>query len=108
MDHLGLIAHALRSPLTGLSALVEMLEAGTDGDLTPAQAGRVVRIRGTIDRLVSITDQITVLARAEAGRLDLMRSGVDLGEVILLATEEVERLRGGEPVDVRVRKYSRK
>src|SRR5258706_6214233 len=76
--HLATIAHDLRSPLTGLIALLDLMQGGADGDLTPAAFNRVRRIRSLVDRLTLVAEQISDLALAETGMLPVMTGTVDV------------------------------
>lgn len=74
---LQIASHDLRTPLTGLSALVSLLESGSDGGLSPAQAARVARIREACDRLTAVVHELGELALIESGRAAFTRVAVD-------------------------------
>ncbi len=99
---LAALSHDLRAPLAGLVALLDMLSAGTDGPLTPAQSSRLARIRSTVDRLVAIAGQVGDLALVESGRLALAGGTVDLGGVALLAAQDTESGARARAVDVQL------
>ena len=88
--HLATIAHDLRSPLTGLMALLDLMQGGADGDLTPAASHRVRRIRSVVDRLALVAEQISDLALAETGRLPVMTGSVDIETTMLSARHRLE------------------
>ncbi|HET9481465.1 MAG TPA: hybrid sensor histidine kinase/response regulator [Candidatus Polarisedimenticolia bacterium] len=97
------ICHDLRTPLTGVVALLEMLEAGFDGPLNTAQLSRLERIHRAVDRLVSISDQIGDLVQAEAGWLQLASAPLDLCELAQAAGREVEESNGMQGAVLQVR-----
>jgi len=100
---LSALSHDLRTPLAGLLALLDMLESGTDGPLTPAQIARIARIRSTLNRLVSIAGQVGDLALVESGRLSLVTGKVDLAGVALLAAQDTEPAGRSRAVDLQLR-----
>ena len=90
--HLATIAHDLRSPLTGLMALLDLMQAGADGDLTPAASVRVGRIRSVVDRLALVAEQVADLALAETGMLPLMTGSVDMETTMIDARHRLESM----------------
>jgi two-component system sensor histidine kinase BaeS len=82
---LAAIGHDLRTPLSALQAAVEALEDGIAPD-----PGRYLRsMRRDVAALAALVDDLFVLARLEAGDVQLDLVGVDLAE---LADEAVEVL----------------
>ncbi|MFW5689307.1 MAG: sensor histidine kinase [Spirochaetota bacterium] len=65
-------AHELRTPLSLLSARIEMLSEGVY-DPSPEQWES---LRGGVGRLVGLVDDLQVLARLDAGRVELERKPV--------------------------------
>jgi len=99
-DHpLSSLSHDLRSPLSGLIALIDLLDSGIDGPLLPAQRERLRRIRVEVSRIVSLADQITELALAQSGRLGHPRAPIQLPELdadgIRAARPQAPNQRGG-------------
>lgn len=90
-------AHELRTPLTALllklesleSALVKSVEATPNGRRITERASAAVRQAG---RLGALIERVLDVSRIMAGRLDLKREWVDLGE---LARSVAEDLRPG-------------
>jgi signal transduction histidine kinase len=99
---LATVAHDLRAPLAGLTGLLDLLQAGTDGPLQPQQEARLRRIRSSVDRLTAVAAEISDLAMAEAGRLSLARAAVSLGDALSLAREDIEPLLRSRAVDLQV------
>jgi two-component system sensor histidine kinase BaeS len=79
------VGHDLRTPLAALQVAVEALADGVAPD-----PDRYLRsMRRDVEALAALVDDFFLLARIEAGRLDLNPVGVDLTEV---ADEAVEAL----------------
>ena len=79
------VGHDLRTPLAALQVAVEALADGVAPD-----PDRYLRsMRRDVEALAALVDDLFLLARIEAGRLDLNPVGVDLTEI---ADEAVEAL----------------
>ena len=75
------ITHELRTPLHGISALVELLDEEVYGPLTDKQRQACARIAHSADGLERMVDELLLLAKAEAGKLEVDPSTVDVQEV---------------------------
>lgn len=79
------VGHDLRTPLAALRAAIEALQDGVAPDVP-----RYLRAMAhDVEALSSLVDDLFLLSRIEAGRLDLVRARVDLRE---LADEAVEAI----------------
>ncbi len=72
------VSHDLRTPLAGLRAMAEALEDGVAPD--PARYHR--QIRGEVDRLSRLVDDLFELSRIRAGGLSLSLEQVDLRDLL--------------------------
>ena len=82
---LAAIGHDLRTPLSALQAAVEALEDGVAAD-----PGRFLKaMRKDVTALATLVDDLFVLAKLEAGDVEIDLVGLDLAE---LADEAVEAL----------------
>jgi signal transduction histidine kinase len=89
------MSHDLRTPLTGMRAMVESLEDGVVSD--PETVGRYHHQMATeIDRLSTMVDELFELSRVEGAlTLDMARVAVDdLVEEAVASTEPVARSAG--------------
>lgn len=96
------VSHDLRTPLSGIRAMVEALEDGVVDD--PDDVSRYhATIRQETDRLALLVEDLFELSRIEAGALDLRFESVTLGDVVAeavaaatpVATAKGVVLRGG-------------
>jgi signal transduction histidine kinase len=93
------VSHDLRTPLAGIRAMAEALEDGLAND--PARYH--CQIRGEVDRMVSMVDDLFELSRIHAGVLRLQPELVLLGDLVseaVAAADPVARMHrvqvGGE------------
>lgn len=90
------VSHDLRTPLAGLRAMSEALEDGVAAD--PARYA--ARIRGEVDRLSRMVDDLFELSRIHAGVLVVDRRPVDLGDLVSEALATAEPVAATRGVDV--------
>ncbi len=93
------VSHDLRTPLAGIRVMAEALEDGIVTD--PPRYHR--QIRGEVDRMVQMVDDLFELSRIHAGQLVVERQPVVVGDLVseaLAAADPVARARrvilGGE------------
>ncbi|SNS86792.1 His Kinase A (phospho-acceptor) domain-containing protein, partial [Actinoplanes regularis] len=89
-EYLGLVGHELRTPITSITAYVEMLR-----DTDPAAAAEEVPdlldvLSRNSDALQEIVDRLLDLVALDSGHTKLIREPVDLTEVVSAATEAAQ------------------
>lgn len=78
-DFVGTVSHELRTPLTSISGYLEMLDDGDFGDLTPPQRKALAVVGRNTVRLRGLIEDVLVLNRIDARKLDPSFRLVDLG-----------------------------
>ena len=80
------VSHELRTPLTAIKGFVETLQDGAADD--PAVRDRFLNtVAAETERLIRLTNDLLLLTRADAGRLDLRLAPTDLVAVARRAAE---------------------
>ena len=87
---LSTVSHELRTPLTSIAGYLQLLEQGVVGDLTPEQLGYVHVAQRNGDRLASLIDDLLMLSRFDAGRIDMKQERVDLSDQLRDLYESME------------------
>ena len=83
------VSHELRTPLTAIKGFVETLQDGAADD--PAARDQFLRTVATeTERLICLTNDLLLLARADAGRLDLRLAPADLAACARRAVVHLE------------------
>ncbi|WP_454854993.1 HAMP domain-containing sensor histidine kinase [Promicromonospora soli] len=90
------ISHDLRTPLTGVRALAEALEAGVAGD--PKDYLR--RIAVQTEKMDRMVDDLFELSRVQSGALRLRRTSVDLLDIVSGAAADVRELAAARGVRI--------
>jgi signal transduction histidine kinase len=80
-------SHELRTPLTSVLGYLELLEEGEVGPVAPEQRGILEVIHRNAKRLLHLAGDLLTVARADAGRLDLMPAPTDLELVVRQCAE---------------------
>jgi two-component system sensor histidine kinase MtrB len=90
------VSHELRSPLTTLSASLEVLEA--DQDNLPPRAQRALQLLGDdLRRFQRMVGDLLEMSRADAGSVDVFLEEVNVAELVQRAVEAGLRSLGGAP-----------
>ncbi len=84
-DNLADIAHQLKTPLTSMRLLTELLSRQD-----PEDAACLERLCAQTDRLEALVSALLTLSRLDAGALTLRRQPTDLYELVLRAMEPIE------------------
>jgi signal transduction histidine kinase len=83
------VSHELRTPLTAIKGFIETLQDGAIDD--PAVRDRFLNtIAIETDRLTRLTDDLLLLTRADAGRLDLHLALIDLVNCVQRAVDQLD------------------
>ncbi|GAA2525892.1 hypothetical protein GCM10010201_25740 [Pilimelia columellifera subsp. columellifera] len=90
-EFIALAGHSLRTPLTSIASLTELLRAAGD-DLAAERDQLLGRIQANADALRAIVEDLLDLAGLESGHIEMMLAPVDLAEIV---TEGVEGVRSG-------------
>ena len=76
---IAVVSHDLRTPLTSIMGYLELVL--DEGPLTAEQRGFLEVIERNADRLLALVNDLLLISRAEAGRLDLDLAEADLAVV---------------------------
>ena len=91
-------SHHLKTPIAVLRAGIEEIVA--DADCSESTQARADGLLHRIHHLSSVVDNLLLLSRADAGRLDLSKTEFDLGEVLEGVLDDAHTL--AEPFDLKV------
>jgi signal transduction histidine kinase len=92
------VGHDLRTPLAALQAAIEALADG----VAPDPPRYLRSMAHDVAALTSLVDDLFLLSRIEAGRLELRREPIDLTELVDDAVESLRPTAASRGVDVRL------
>jgi two-component system, sensor histidine kinase and response regulator len=81
-EFISLVSHELRTPLTSIKGYVDLLLEGEVGELETEQREFLTIVKNNADREVALVNDLLDISRIEAGKVDLLRSAIDLGALI--------------------------
>jgi signal transduction histidine kinase len=91
-------SHHLKTPIAVLRAGIEEIVA--DVECSESTQARADKLLGRIHHLSSVVDNLLLLSRADAGRLELSKAEFDLGEMLEGVLDDALAL--AEPLDLKV------
>src|SRR3954468_24954668 len=94
-------SHHLKTPISVLRAGIE--EILTDPETPAKQQSRADALLHQVHQLTSIAENLLLLARADAGRLELHREQFDLSEVLRGMCEDASVMAEAEGLEVEVK-----
>jgi signal transduction histidine kinase len=95
-------SHELRTPVTSIIGYAELLQDGMAGELSPAQASLLQRVRRNGDRLLLLADDLLELTQLNSGRRTPLWGDVDVNAVARSAWETARSSLRGRTVGGRL------
>lgn len=92
-DNLSNIAHQIKTPITAASLSVQLMRK------TPSDA-HLDHIGGQLARLTRLEEALLLLARMEAGTLELNRRKTDVFTILMLAADNLQELLAKEDIAI--------
>jgi signal transduction histidine kinase len=99
-DFSAMIAHDLRSPLSTIISIAEMMGNGLLGDLNDDQRNWTDRIKNNATDLVALVGDFLDVSKLEAGRIGLSRMPTDVNELLLRSVENFGPLARNKMIDL--------
>ena len=96
------MSHDLRTPITAIVGYSELLQDGIMGELAERQQEMVERICQVSGHLSQLVNDILDLAKLDAGRMELHRESVPLGELVEEALVAVEPQAAAKRLELRL------
>ena len=91
-------SHELRTPLAAMRAELDV--SLRDPECTAAERAVLESVRQDVDRMSRTVSNLLTLARADEGRLELVRTEVDLAELLAIAAGPLQALAAAKGVDL--------
>ena len=89
-EFLNMVSHELKTPLTPISANLELLRAGDFGKLTKKQISRLNVVSRNTERLRDIIGNLLEIARIEAGKITLNIEKLQINAIAKEVAQDIE------------------
>ncbi len=89
-EFLAMVSHDLRTPLSAISGMIQLLHAGALGKLKDENMQVLAEIKENADSLLELINDILDLEKLEAGKMQLHREDLFLHEIIDQVLENIE------------------
>jgi len=107
-DFIGMVSHELKTPLTSLNAIVQVVSAKLKNSEDPFLPGAMERANMQVKRMTGMINGFLSVSRLEAGKILIEKQPFDLGELLeeisdetrLVLTTHTIRLSIPAPVEV--------
>lgn len=76
------VSHEFRTPVNSVLALTRLLLQRTDGELSSEQEKQILYIRDAARQLAEIVNDLLDLAKVEAGKTDVRKTHIDVGQFL--------------------------
>ena len=88
---IGVAAHELRTPVTGIKGYTQLLERRMRNMGDATATAMFAKLDGQIDRLRGLIDDLLDITRIESGELPFRPAPVNINELIVEIVEEIQR-----------------
>ncbi|HTK22469.1 MAG TPA: PAS domain S-box protein [Mucilaginibacter sp.] len=89
-DFIGMVSHELKTPLTSLTAIIQLLDIKLKGNPDPFVAGAAANANKQAKRMTSMINGFLNLSRLESGKLHIIKEKFDIEDLIQEVIEETE------------------
>lgn len=95
-----MITHDLRSPLTSIRLILDLLAIGALGELTKQAGTRVEQALASCDRLLALINDLLDIDKLEAGKMDMDFARVKIDSIIARSVEALDRLAESHEIEL--------
>jgi len=97
-DFIGMASHELKTPLTSLSALLQVVGAKLKNNPDTFLSGAMEKANIQVKRMTSMVNGFLNISRLEAGKIQIDKQPFNLGELLQEITEEARLISGSHHI----------
>jgi PAS domain S-box-containing protein len=97
-DFIGMASHELKTPLTSLSAILQVVGAKLKNSPDTFLAGAMEKANIQVKRMTSMVNGFLNISRLEAGKIQIDKREFDLGELLQEITDEARLVSGSHHI----------
>jgi signal transduction histidine kinase/CheY-like chemotaxis protein len=94
------MSHELRTPLNSIINFTRILMSGMRGPVSEAQADYLNRVRNSGEHLLGLINDILDLSKIEAGKMELFKEPLNIGELVHSVMSSAAGLIKGKPIEL--------
>lgn len=103
-----MVSHDLRSPLTSIQAMFDLLEAGALGQLNDKGEDKIRRSSASLNRLISMINDLLDMEKLESGMFELDLAEVEFSTLAAHALEAVQTSAEQKQIQLQIDKSAAK
>jgi PAS domain S-box-containing protein len=97
---IAMVSHELRSPLMSVNVCLEMLERGFLGELTSEGSKTVSTAGRSVQRLISLVNEILDAERLESGSISILPENLNLKDVFSLSVSSISAIADNKGIKI--------
>ncbi|HEY9758402.1 MAG TPA: ATP-binding protein [Oculatellaceae cyanobacterium] len=105
-DFVAMVSHDLRTPLTSIHMVLDLLQAEAYGPLSKGGHERIAEAESNVERLIALVNELLTLDKMESGMLELAESDVSVDVIIKSAIEMVTGVTEKNEITIDVHPHS--
>jgi PAS domain S-box-containing protein len=89
-DFIGMVSHELKTPLTSLAAIVQLLNIKLKGSTDPFMMTAGIKAEKQVKRMAAMINGFLNISRLESGKIHLIKTRFELSELLAEVIQETE------------------
>jgi PAS domain S-box-containing protein len=99
-DFLGMVSHDLRSPLTSIYGVFQLIAAKAFGDLPEMASKKLGMAAKNVNRLLNLVNDLLDIEKLEAGQMEMEREEVQVADLLKRSVQDIEALAEQRKINV--------
>jgi PAS domain S-box-containing protein len=99
-EFLAMVSHDLRSPLTSIYGVFQLMSAKAFGELPEMAASKLGMASKNVNRLLTLVNDLLDIEKLEAGQMELERTHTSVAELLKRSGQDVEALAEQKRIDL--------
>jgi two-component system sensor histidine kinase VicK len=99
-DFIGMVSHELKTPLTSLSAIVQLAGSRLKEGPDPFLAGAMEKANLQVGKMTKMINGFLNISRLESGKIAIIKQEFSLNELLAEAIDEYKLISPGSPIEM--------